>query len=121
MKLKLLRTQVNIRKKILKQEVPVTFTHSRKQRPVNRIIDELAEFIANNSSPASVLRSPASLIGKPIKDRFIVEESEDKWFNGTIIDYNFENKLFEIVYENEDEHYYFDLAQDIMLGDLVIV
>ena len=120
-KLTLLREQLNIRKKILKQDVRITFTCSRKQRPIDDIVAELSEYIACNSSAAAVLNTPVLLIGKSIKHKFIVESQEEKWFSGVIIDYDFETKAFDIVYEDDDEHYFFDIAQDIMLEDFVII
>ena len=38
-----------------------------------------------------------------------------------IIDYDFETKAFDIVYEDDDKHYFFDIAQDIMLEDFLII
>ena len=37
-----------------------------------------------------------------------------------ILKYDDNSKQFEIVYEGDDAHYYFDLSQDVMLGDLVL-
>ncbi len=116
-KLGLLRTQVNIRKKVLKQDIRIVFTRSRKQRPV---IEELSDFIGANQCEA-IPTSPSSLIGRSIRQRFELEGThEEKWYNGMIVDYSEESKLFEVVYEEDSDHYFFDLYQDIVLGDLVI-
>ena len=56
-----------------------------------------------------------------IRQRFELEGThEEKWYNGMIVDYSEESKLFEVVYEEDSDHYFFDLYQDIVLGDLVI-
>lgn len=46
-KLKVLRTQVNIRKKVLKQNINIPFSKARKQRTVPEIINDL-KFIAEH-------------------------------------------------------------------------
>ena len=45
---------------------------------------------------------------------------EERWYNGVILKYDDNSKQFEIVYEGDDAHYYCDLSQDVMLGDLVL-
>ena len=45
LKMSILKTQVQIRKKVLGQSVPITFTSSHKQRPVADITRELCNFI----------------------------------------------------------------------------
>ena len=47
-KLKVLRTQVNIRKKVLKQNINIPFSKARKQRTVPEIINDLKKFIAEH-------------------------------------------------------------------------
>ena len=67
------------------------------------------------------MKSPTSLIDKPIKHRFQIDDlGEERWYNGVILKYDDNSKQFEIVYEGDDAHYYFDLSQDVMLGDLVL-
>lgn len=102
-KLALLRTQVNIRKKVLEQDICIIFTRSRKQRPLDEIIKDLSDFISTHSSSnLDIIHNPASLIGKSISHKFEIEESHDEqWYDGVIIDYNDETKLFEIVYEGK--------------------
>ena len=67
-KLTLLITQINIRKKVLKQDICIVFTHSRKHRPINEIIQELSDFIAANKCD-SISSNPSSLIGKLIRHK----------------------------------------------------
>ena len=45
LKMSILKTQVQIRKKVLGQSVPITFTFSHKQHPVADITRELCNFI----------------------------------------------------------------------------
>ena len=48
-KLALLKIQIKIRKKILKQNIRIVFTHSGKHRPIDDVIQELASFIDSSS------------------------------------------------------------------------
>ena len=45
LKLNLLKTQVQIRRKVLGQAIPITFTRNRKQRSVTDVTQELHDFI----------------------------------------------------------------------------
>ena len=121
-KLSLLRTQVKIRKHVLKQNIRIIFTHSRKQRPVHEIAKELSLHINNDDCPVTkILHNPNLLVGCNVQHRFAIEEQEQSWFHGFVIAYDDANKLHEIIYDNEDEHCYFDLTQDLILGDLIIL
>ena len=119
-KLKLLKTQISIRKKVLKQDIHIAFTHSRKQRPVYQIIQELSDFIDTNKCDA-IPSNPSLLIGKAIRHKFQLEDThEEVWYDGRIIDYDSITKQHQIVYDGDDDSYSFDLCQDIVLGDLII-
>ena len=50
-----------------------------------------------------------------------IEAQERTWFHGFVPTYNDANKLHEIIYDDEDEHCYFDLTQDLVMGDLIIL
>ncbi len=119
--LALLREQIEVRQKVLNQKVVIPFTCSKKQRPIQDIIDELSQYIQRTSSSyvADVVNHPSSLTGKAIWHRFVREEQE-KWYSGTIINYDFVSKLFELVYDDDVEHYFFDLMEDVNNGDLII-
>ncbi len=118
----LLREQINIRRKVFDQDIRVVLTQSRKQRPVAEIVNELSDFIqsANTSAASEITNNPASLVGKRIAHKFEIETSVEKWYDGIITNYDIETRLFEIVYEDEEEHCYFDLTTDAVMGDLVI-
>ena len=92
-KLTLLRTQINIRKKVLKQDIRIVFTHSRKQHPINEIIQELSDFKAADKCD-SIPCNPSSLIGKLIRHKFELEGTyEEVWYDGKIVDYDSTTKL----------------------------
>lgn len=123
----LLRKQIKIRKKILRQDIRIVFSHSRKQRPLNDIVKELSAFIDQNSSDCSgYIDDPFSMIGKKIQHRFEIDtysagEVKIIWYHGTIIDYDATTKSYEIEYEGEEEHCYFDLTIDLLNGDIKVL
>jgi len=53
-KLSLLRSQINIWKKVLKRKIIIPFTYSRSQRPVDVIVQELADYIDTSDLPLNV-------------------------------------------------------------------
>ena len=121
-KLVLLREQINIRKKVLKQKVKIPFTHNRRQRQLTDIIRELSDFIAMNSGdsyPDSEIHAPESLVGKKVLHKFEVE-GEEKWYTGYVVSYNAVTHLHEVAYEEEEENFHFNLLGDISQGDLII-
>lgn len=63
-KLALIRQQIRIWKKVCNQDVPITITQSRKQRPIEDLVQELAAFIESKvSSSISVVQyNPLSLV-----------------------------------------------------------
>ena len=65
-KLALVRTQIQIRKKILKQNIQIVLSRSRKQKPVSDIVEELSDFITRNSPFPEVLQNPGALVGSRI-------------------------------------------------------
>ena len=84
-KMALLRTQVKIRKKVLKQNICVTFTHCRKQQPVHEIAKELSLHIDNDDcSVTKILHNPSLLVGSNVRHRFAVEAQEHSWFHGFV-------------------------------------
>ena len=99
----------------------IPFTCSRKQRPIQEIIEELSQYIQRTSSSyvSDVVNHPSSLIGKGIWHRFETEEQE-KWYSGTIINYDSVSKIFEVLYDNDEERYFFELMEDVNNGDLII-
>lgn len=76
-----IKTQVQIRKKIMKQNIHIVFSHSRKQRPVNEVLEELRDFISRNSEFPAILLEPEGLVGSRIKHRFEID-GEMEWYSG---------------------------------------
>ena len=118
-KLDILKTQVRIRKKVLKQGIRITFTQSRRQRPLEEIIKNLSDFIAEN--PLDI-PDAASLIGRRICHKFeLAETHQEQWYYGCVLGYDVTTKLHEVIYDGEEDHCYFDLTQDLITGDLKIL
>ena len=126
-KLDLIRTQINIRKKVLGQSLNIPFTHQRKQRPIGVIIKELSDFIYHSElteshKPTDLdLSDPMSLVGKAILHKFCLESGEHTWFHGIVISYNAVERTHEIAYEDEPENQHYDLTEDFNEGDIQIV
>ncbi len=124
-KLSLLRSQLNIWKKILKRNINISFTYCRAQRPLDLIVQELGDYIEDSDLPPfvlSIVSNPTSIIGKNLKQKFEHEDTHViEWYSGSIVDYDTLSKIFEIKYEGEEELCKFDIIVDLILGDLVIV
>ena len=115
-KTKLLREQIDIRKKLLMQDINIPFSHSKRKRPLGQIAKELAVHINSLSN-----KDPNAMVGKEIKHKFKDEDTgEERWYNGIIIDYNPFTELHEVSYHGEEEHCFFDLIQDLIAGDLIV-
>ena len=56
-KLAVIRTQINIRKKVLKQSINIVLTHAQKQRPVPELVEELQYASKKTSRFISVLHA----------------------------------------------------------------
>ena len=118
-KISLIKTQIQIRKTILKQDIHIVFSRLRRQRPLTDILEELANFIDENSPCSDVL--PEALVGKRISHNFEVAEDETKWYAGTIINYSASMKTHEIAYDDEEETCHFDITIDLANGDLIVI
>ena len=122
--LPLLRTQVNIRKKILNETVLITFTKGGKQKPLQEIIQEVADFVDNSTAMSkyvSFIKSPRSLVGKHVQHKFD-DDGGMKWYFGYVTDYCKSSKRHEIVYEDDDDtRYSFHLLIDLLNGDLQLL
>ena len=83
-----LKTQIKIRKKVLEQDVPIVFTHYRKQRPLDDIVKELSAFIDSSTASSEfsiMIKDPKALVGRQIKQKFQTEEDgRIFWYNGRI-------------------------------------
>ena len=111
-KLAVLKQQVRVRKKVMNQKVPITFTHLRKKRPLPELIKEVKEFIAanppnkydGNEVDTPLNMDPFSLVGRHVYHRFIDESTStstsgsEQWYEGFILGYNATTRLHEIAY-----------------------
>jgi len=124
-KISLLKTQIQIRRKILCQRTSIVFTTNRKQRPITDIVKELSDLIDASTLPtecATYIKDPTTLVGKQIKHKFKDEDSDDLlWYCGTILAYSHQEKTHCIIYEGENEQYHYDITLDLLNGDLVIL
>lgn len=126
LKVDILRTQVRIRKKVLGQNVPITFTSNRRLRPVAEITQELCDIMIKTGIPsefAPFLEQPTTLVGKRIKQRF--QDGDDPesctWYVGRVIGYRDSDKTHCIHYDGEDDVCYFDLSIDFLNGDIFLL
>ena len=117
LKLKLVRNQINIRKKVLLQNINIPFTQCKTKRPVNQIIKDLADFISFQKQT-----DPFTLVGKQVQHKFKNSDTcEEEWYRGNVISYNKATKLHKVRYEGEDEPCQFNLIEDLVKGDLIIL
>ena len=105
----------------MKQNIRIVFTHSGKHLwftlfPTNvngsivfRECDELSIKLASSCITSSI-------------GRFEFEDTHlEKWYSGTVVDYNPVSKLRTIKYDGEEDHCQFDITVDYIVGDLVVI
>ena len=120
----LLRSQVQIRRKVLGQTVPIVFSTKGKQRPLNNIVNELCDFINSCTLPRECelfIQNPLSLVGKKVKHKFLEDDETPTWYLGRVLSYSSEEKTHCMKYDGEDETYDFHLTLDMILGELIIL
>ena len=115
---KVIREQIDIRKKVLSEKINIPFSKNRKQRPVSEIVKDFMQYLNEHSSQLSSETSD-TLVGKKILHRFETDGKE-QWYAGVVVSYNAVSKLYEIAYDNEDDHCFFNLSEDISQGDLIV-
>jgi len=83
---------------------------------LHQIVKELCEFIAALPTCQGNFEGVQDLVCKRIAYKFEVEDSckrcHDSGFNPA-------SKLYEISYDSEEEHCYFNLEQDFMMDDII--
>ena len=120
-KFSLLKVQIKMRKKLLKQNIKIIFTHSGKHRPLNDIVQELASFIDSTSGLLKTI-DPFTLVGKRVNHKFELEDTHlERWYSGVVVDYDPVSKLHTIKYDGEEDSCQFDITVDYILGDVVVV
>ena len=116
----LLREQINVRKKVLKESINIPFTVKRKQRPLSDIIREFSTHLDLYSSVVSCHNyTSESLVGQKVIHKFEVDK-EERWFSGFVVRYDAQSNLHEIAYDGEEHHCFFNLMEDLSKGDLVV-
>ena len=121
--LNILKDQVRIRKKLLKQKTSITFTSNGRKRPLCLLIEEVKKLIRD--SPVSGHQSssadcdPCTLVGKTIMHKFLVDDEEEQWFSGFVLDYD--GETHHIKYEDSTEIFNFNLMEDLLQGDLRVL
>ena len=122
----LIREQIDIRKKVLQQKINIPFSKNKRQRSVTELVQELSDFIVKNPCPNTQQNTESasavtadSLVGKKVLHKFEVNTKE-QWFTGFVVSYDKQTHLHEVVYDGEEEHYFFDLLQDLSEGDLLL-
>ena len=73
---------------------------------------------SRNDSEVTVGASD-SLVRKMVLHRFEINGKE-QWFSGVVVSYNAVSKLHEIAYDDEDDHCFLNLLEDIAQGDLIV-
>lgn len=105
--------------KLLGQNVQIKLSQSGKQRPLAEIIHDLSVMI-QESFVSTIITNPGLLIGHRVNHKFQVNKSTVKWYTGTVVAYNSDSKLHDIVYDGDKDVYSYDLTIDICNGDLII-
>ena len=59
-------------------------------------------------------------MGRSVLHKFEVN-NEEKWFSGFVVSFNVCTNLHEIVYDEDSEHYFFNLVDDVSQGDLIVI
>lgn len=67
-----------------------------------------------------ILYNPKLLVGKQIKHRFINEDGSLAWYDGLVFNL-IDRETYEVIYDDEDEVYEFELLQDYRKGDLQLI
>lgn len=120
-KLLFLKEQIKFRKKVLGQPIHITFSHCGRQKSIDSIVQELADFIdLNPYEYAEYLQDPSSLVGKRVTHRFELPNYSMKWYEGTVLQFDKDTQQHTLVYEDDDEQYTFNLVIDLLSGDLKV-
>ena len=120
-KKKVIKAQVNLRKVLFQQSISLFFSNKGKPIPKAELVDKFKRIIHDH--PLEVKQQAlGSLVGKKIEHRFFVKErKEDVWFKGIVLEYDEDNDIYEVQYENEDEQCHFALEMDYAVGDLRVI
>lgn len=108
---------------MFEEDITIPFTTKGKQRPLSDIIREFSAHLEQEESNPVVNSThnftSESLVGRRVLHRFKVGNDE-RWFSGFIVSYNTRTRLHEIAYDEEEEHCFFNLLEDLHEGDLIV-
>ena len=62
---------------------------------------------------------PHTLVGKTIMHKFLVDNEEEQWFSGFVLDYD--GETHHIKYEDSSEIFHFNLMEDLSQGELRVL
>ena len=129
-----LKTQLLFRKNVLKQEYPDPtiwyFSTKGKQRTVTELKNNLikltnvtyerdSEDQIGEITLTDVMKNPTLLIGRRIEQIFEESDGTTNWYQGTVLKRLPDNdSMFEVMYDDDEETYTFNLMEDIIIGDL---
>ena len=74
-KIAVLKTQIQIRRKVLCQRASIVFTTNRKQRQITDIVKDLSDLIDMSTLPTecvTYIKDPITLVGKQIKMKTVM-------------------------------------------------
>ena len=122
-----LKTQINVRNKILNQPADKTlfaFSKARKAHTIEELKVNLLKLMTMDTLPQitnKIASDPASLVGKIIRHLW-KDDDRDVWYGGKILDYGNTGCQFQILYwkgalEQEDDSD--EDTYDVTLGELL--
>ena len=74
------------------------------------------------TSAVDFIANPYLLVGRNVEHLFVESDGTERWYTGTVLNMDAE-KCYQISYEEEDheEVYCFNLLEDLLIGDLIIL
>ena len=122
-----LKMQIRFRLVILKQSFPdksvYHFSKGGKQLKSGDLAKNLTKLIEAAPKPFNeieILYNPKLLVGIQIRHRFMNEDGSLEWFDGLVINLISE-VTYEVIYNDENEVYQFELLEDYREGDLQLI
>ena len=133
--LKLVKTQLQIRSKVLQQkDSKLSFTTKGRPRPITELIQKLKALISSDSSSTTPTQNHyiftlnfndrPSILSKARIRHKLNEDGKEQWFDGQVQSFARGSKEYKIRYDGFDALYSFSLAdivEDYENGDLEIL
>ena len=144
-KLQILKLQINFRHKVLGQShfdsSVFKFSKNRKQHSVDRLKENLFKLLSAEDtlqrpvghipqppeghvpSTHTFLIQPQLLVGQRIQHRFEEQGSEElAWYDGLVLRMlDATSKEYEVIYDDEEDVCCFQLLDDLVAGDLIVI